>query len=434
MKSLAFVLGLLVAQLAFAEGGNGEANKQVADFVYTVKRGDTLGGLSKELFDTPARWKDVATYNHLSDANRIEPGQILNIQLPWMKQQPAMVKIESKAKVEALTGTVSVNGRAIKFGDEVAVGDKLLTAQGASVRMRLPDGSTINVMENSQLGIEKLEQKPGNFFASILRLISGQLEAHKAKYPEGQADLKIQTRSATLGVRGTHFRMQQQDNCSFAEIETGLVSFDADKTPQSLALAGGEGSVADGEHAAEVIPLLPAPTFPALPALLEMSELEWIMPEMVGATAYAGELAQDEEFSKGVASVHGEGRSILIKNLQDGQYWLRLRAVDSHGLQGMEGKTSLTVKLRTRKLATIKAYISGNSIELLWVGRKGNERYQVQIAQDQNFTQIMLDKQTQDNWVDLPRPKPGYYFMRVRTLLGAGRTEQWDVPMLFEVP
>ena len=428
MKSFALLLGLLFAQLVLAEEVVSAPGNESGDFIYTVKSGDTLGKLSKDFLDTPSRWREVAAYNQLPDANRIEPGQTLHIQLPWMKSR------SGTAKVEAVTGAVSANGHAVKTGDELAVGAGLQTTQGAAARLRLPDGSLINVMESSQLRIEKLEQKPGNSFSSLLRLVVGQIEAFKTKFPAGQADLDIRSRVATLGVRGTHFRVRQQDQNSFAEIEEGLVSFDAEKTPQTLALAGGEGSVADGEHAAEVIPLLPAPTFPALPALFDTPYIEWVMPESAGATAYTGELAQDEEFSRGVKAIHGEGRAIFIKDLPDGQYWLKLRAVDSHGLQGMEGKMSFSVKVRPRRFATTKTYITGSSMQLRWVSRTGNTHYQVQIASTQQFDKVMFDLKTADNFVEMPRPKAGRYFMRVRNILSGGRAEEWDVPMMFEAP
>lgn len=424
MKVVALLLGLIVSQFAVAE----EMVHQTSDFVYEVKSGDTLGKLANELLDHSKRWKDVAKYNQLSDANRIEPGQHLRIQLPWLKARGGRLKIE------ALTGEATAGGRLLQVGDEVAQGATLKTAMASALRLRMPDGSLLNMMEGAEVEVEKLENKQGDAFTSLFRLVTGQVEAFKKKYPEGTADMAIRAKTATLGVRGTHFRMREEGGRTYAEIEQGLVSYDAQKTPVMLALAGGQGSVADGEHAAEVIDLLPPPTFPALPAAFDTPYIQWMMPELEGATGFFGELARDEEFSDHLMSVRVKKRKVSLTDLPNGRYWLRLRAVDSHGLQGREAKVSFSVSVPPRKFAMTKVYITGNGLQLRWVGRKEGGGYQVQIADNQQFNTPMLDVKTSDNLVEIARPRSGQYFMRVRQVFNGGVTDAWDVPMMFEAP
>jgi hypothetical protein len=424
MKIVALLFGLLFSQLAYA----GEQQAVSSDFVYEVKTGDTLGKLANELLDSPKRWKEVARYNRLPDANRIEPGQRLRIRQPWMKMRAG------KLKVEALTGIVTSGDRVLRVGDELTQGSAVKTATGAAVRLRMPDDSLLNVMESAQVEIEKLEQRQGNMFNTLLRLVAGQVEAFKRKYPEGTADLVIRAKTATLGVRGTHFRMRQEGDRAYAEIEQGLVSYDAQKTPMVLALAGGKGSVADGEHAAEVVDLLPPPAFPVLPAEFDTPYIQWVMPEMSGAQGYFGELARDEAFSDHLVSVRAKKRKVMFADLPNGRYWLRLRAVDRHGLQGMEGKIVFTVNAPPRKFAMTKVYVTSNGLQLRWVGRKEGGGYQVQIADNQQFSNPMLDVKTSDNLVEIARPKQGQYFMRVRQVFSGGVTDTWDVPMMFEAP
>lgn len=424
MKVVALLLGLIASQFAFAE----EAVDHSSDFVYEVKSGDTLGKLANEMLDHSKRWKDVAKYNQLSDANRIEPGQHLRIQLPWLKARGG------KLKIEALTGEATAGGRLLQVGDEVAQGATLKTAMASALRLRMPDGSLLNMMEGAEVEVEKLENKQGNAFTSLFRLVTGQVEAFKKKYPEGTADMAIRAKTATLGVRGTHFRMREEGGRTYAEIEQGLVSYDAQKTPVMLALAGGQGSVADGERAAEVIDLLPPPTFPALPAAFDTPYIQWMMPELEGATDFFGELARDEEFSDHLMSVRTKKRKVSLTDLPNGRYWLRLRAVDSHGLQGREAKVSFSVNVPPRKFAMTKVYITGNGLQLRWVGRKEGGGYQVQIADNQQFNTPLLDVKTSDNLVEIARPRSGQYFMRVRQVFNGGVTDAWDVPMMFEAP
>ena len=424
MKVAALLFCFLFSQFSYAE----EPIKPTSDMVYQVKSGDTLGKLAIELLDNAKRWKDVARYNQLPDANRIEPGQTLLIQQPWLKSKAG------KLKVEAVTGLAMSGGKQIKVGDELVMGAQLETTAASALRLRLPDGSLLNMMENSQLQIEKLEQRQDNAFTSLFRLLTGQVETFKKKYPEGMSELAIRAKTATLGVRGTHFRMREEGGRAYAEIEQGLVSYEAQKTPMVLALAGGQGSVADGEHAAEVVNLLPPPTFPSLPNEFDTPYIQWTMPELQGATGFFGELARDEEFSDHLVSVRASKRKIFLRDLPNGRYWLRLRAVDGLGLQGMEGKVSFSVNVPPRKFAMTKVYVTGAGVQLRWVGRKEGGGYQVQVADNLQFNKPMLDTKTSDNLVEIARPKPGQYFMRVRQVFNGGVNDSWDVPMMFEAP
>lgn len=424
MKALLLALSLLFAQATLAE----ETAEAPPDFMYEVQPGDTLGDLARERLDTPTRWRDVARYNMLPNANLIEPGRVLSLKQVWLKAR------SGKLKVEALTGDAKVNGRALVAGDEVAAGAELETAEGAALRLRLPDGSLVNVMQGTQLQIEKLDTQLGEKFSTLLRLVTGQIETFKRKYPQDQSEMHIRTRGATIGVRGTHFRVRQDEQRSYAEIEEGLVNVDAAATPQPFLLHGAEGTVADGVHMAEAIPLLPAPAFPPLPEVFATPYIQWQMPAMAGAQGFAGELARDESFSDHLQSVRGEGGRINLIDLPNGRYWLRLRAVDVHGLQGMEGKLAFTVNVPPRKFAMTKTYITGSTIQLRWVGRMESTAYQVQISDNYEFSRVLRDIKTRDNTAEITRPQPGRYFMRVRQLFKAGQVGEWDVPMMFESP
>ncbi|MGB8518401.1 MAG: FecR domain-containing protein, partial [Gallionella sp.] len=301
------------------------------DFSYQVQKGDNLSRLTAEVLDTPSRWNAVAKYNKLPNANLIYPAQVLHIPFAWLKNDAA------QARIEALSGEVKLNGQPAHVGDVVKQGDQLETASAASLRMTLPDGSTLNMLEKTQLEAKDLQQKKrGNIFSAIFRLTTGRIDALKKKYPDGQSPLRIQALHGTIGVRGTHFRVGQEGENTLAEIEQGLVGFESDATKPALALAGGQGTLADGVHPAEVITLLPAPTYPTLPDQFPANAVKFVMPEMAGATAYRGEVAKDEAYTQIVAPVSAKGAEVNISGLAEGSYWLRLRAIDEHGLQGLE--------------------------------------------------------------------------------------------------
>ncbi len=404
------------------------------DFIYQVKTGDNLGALSATLLDSPARWGEVARYNKLHNPNLIVPKQVLYIPLAWMRNYPA------QASIEAVTGEVKLNGHAVHTGDVVAAGDKLETADAASVRMTLPDGSTLSLSEKTRLEALQLNKKTqGNFFTSLFRLTTGRIDALKKKYPDGQAPLRIEAMHGTIGVRGTHFRMAQEGENTLAEIEQGLVGFESGKS--QLPLAGGQGSVADGVHVPSAITLLDAPTFPDMTQSFAPDALSFVMPTLAGAVAYRGELASDENFQNLVAPVSAQGSTIRIQGVSVGAYWLRLRAVDEHGLQGMPAQTALTVKIPPlvipppppAELPIVqpsKPIVSGQHLLTGWRAIHGY-RYEVQIARTADFSRPIFSVQSQKNYLTLTTPDKGDYFIRMRLLDAAQQYGHWCEPVAF---
>jgi hypothetical protein len=398
------------------------------DVTIEVRSGDTLGDLARTQMDSPARWRDVANYNLLPDPNLIEPGQQLRIKRVWLKSRSGSLK------VEAVTGEATANGEVLQAGDMIPAGASVLTAQGGALRLRMPDTSLVNMLERSELKVEKLEQRADGVLSSLLRLVTGQIDAFKAKHEVGMADLAVAGRNATVGIRGTHFRVRQDGVLTFTEVEEGAVAFDATQTPVVLALNAREGSVANGREAAQVIPLLAEPSYPELPVSFDTPYIEWAMGEQAGAQRFVGELARNAGFSDRLVSVRSDGKIIRLNELPNGRYWLKLRAVDSHGLQGMEGRISFEVNVPPRKFAMTKVYVSGKQLQLRWVGRKQSVSYQVQVAPRQDFQHLLLDVKTADNWIDMARPQSGRYFLRVRQIFAGGQTGAWDVPMMFDAP
>ncbi|MBU3904478.1 MAG: LysM peptidoglycan-binding domain-containing protein, partial [Gammaproteobacteria bacterium] len=143
------------------------------DVTIEVRSGDTLGDLARAQMDMPSRWRDVANYNLLPDPNLIEPGQQLRVKRVWLKSRSGSLK------VEAVTGEATANGKELKAGDMIPAGASVLTAQGGALRLRMPDTSLVNMLERSELKVEKLEQRADGVLSSLLRLVTGQIDAFK---------------------------------------------------------------------------------------------------------------------------------------------------------------------------------------------------------------------------------------------------------------
>lgn len=424
--SVCLVAGCLLSAPLWAV----ETKAVQADYLYTVKAGDNLSTFSATILDTTKRWPEVAQYNHVKNAQVIMPGQVLRIQLAWLKNYPA------HAKIESLRGAVLLNGKPAKVGDIVDTGAKLETPEGASLRMSLPDGSTLNMLEKSQLEAKTLTQKKqGVPFESVFRLVTGRIDAIKKKYPDGQAPLRIQAMHATIGVRGTHFRIGQENGNTLAEIENGLVSFGDEAKAAPIALTVAQGSVGDGVHNPEMIPLLPAPTFALMPELNPRA-LSFSVPEVVGAKGYRGELASDAEFLNLLAPVASDRAEIQLPALAVGRYWLRLRAVDEHGLQGVEGITSIVVQdiavPLPIELKPTSLQIEGDHLQVVWAGEAGLS-YECHIASNPAFKFPLVNVVLSSAKLSIPSPDAGQYWIRVRAINADGKRSDWSEIMSFKV-
>lgn len=357
------------------------------DYVYTVQPGDSLSKLTHEVMDGRTSWSKLAQYNKLPNAQMIMPGEVLHIPFPWLKGIP------TEAHIDALAGEVLLNGKAASVGDAVTSSAVLKTAEGGSVRLRLPDDSTVNVLENSGVEAKEISRKPQEgFFMTVFKLVAGRIDVIKSKFPADQSPLLVEGQHGTIGVRGTHFRMGQQGANTLAEIEHGKVAFDAGK--RSLALSGGEGSVADGVKAPTVIPLLPAPVVQAIPEAFDQPTVRIKLQELKGAQAFRAEVAREEEFASIVAQGTHKGTQLRISSLPDGTYWLRVRGMDKHGLQGLEAHAKFVVKAHP----VAPLLMEQNDIELLhgveppfnWAAVEEAQGYRFQISRDPDFKDVAL--------------------------------------------
>ncbi|MFN6997706.1 MAG: FecR domain-containing protein, partial [Aquincola tertiaricarbonis] len=179
----------------------------------TVRQGDTLWGLSNEALTGPAAWREVARRNRLPDANRIRPGQVLQVPQRLLRVRPV------EARLVLVQGEVELAGRPAVAGEPVSAGQLLRTGAGASAVVELHDGSRLRVQpateaalaESARLGARTAPQGSGGaseegWFAGSMRLVRGSLEVVAARLLRAKP-LEVQSPTAVIGVRGTEYRV-----------------------------------------------------------------------------------------------------------------------------------------------------------------------------------------------------------------------------------
>jgi hypothetical protein len=117
--------------------------------------------------------------------------------------QPAILNIGKIIKVK---GTVLRNNQVAKEGDLLSEGDTIETKERAFARMKMEDETVINLGQKSKINLKDYKlNDPDNRIVDI-NLIVGKVKTHFVKKLEGnKGSLKVSTKLASFGVRGTEF-------------------------------------------------------------------------------------------------------------------------------------------------------------------------------------------------------------------------------------
>jgi hypothetical protein len=403
------------AAILFAASGVGLAAPG-DHIVYRTRAGDTLIGIGGALLQRPADWPKLQRLNRVADPRRMPSGAALRIPVELLRRQP------QSATVAQLTGSARRDGRPLAAGERIAAGSAVATDDGY-LTLELPDGSTLTLQPRSRLKVDEL-YRHGDSDAqrAVLRLDSGRLEAAVPKRSApGRVSQRVRTPGAVISVRGTRYRAAvEDDKASRVEVTEGLVAVDqAARRP--LALAEGFGLLA-GAAGARPTPLLPAPDLSATAELQERPVLALNFAALPGARGYRVQVAADPRIHDIRADRIVEATQAKVAGLEDGDYWLRVRGVDGAGFEGLDQVRVLRLRARPEppfpSAPADGARLRAQRIQLSWTQAVDAAAYEVQLAADSGFRQILHRSEAQAGTgfapaADLP---PGQYYWRVASL------------------
>ncbi len=394
---------LLVGACANAAWAQQPATEE-AVFVLTTPPGSTLIGLGKRYLADPKQWPALARVNSLRNPNRLPTGESLRIPLRLMRVQPM------PATVVSVTGNVSTaSAPALKGGEQLPEGDEVVTGPDGHVTIRLVDGTLLRLRPDSRLQVRESNRLPdADTVRSGARLKSGRIEVEAAPAPAGKPGFIIDTPQGVLGVRGTEFRVAVDASGAAAvtrgEVLGGAVVFGGAGSTSGQPVAAGFGTRIDNKGSvAPPVRLLPKPDLQTLPTLQERLLMRFELPAMAGAAAYRGQLASDAAFDKVVADVNAgvaadaasQSTALRFAALPDGDYTLRVRAIDAQGLEGLDADHRFRLKARPEPplpaAPAPRAKLTGNSTELAWSANPEAQSYRLRLSSAADFKTIVQD-------------------------------------------
>lgn len=320
---------------------------------YTVEAGDSLQGIAQKLFKYGGSWQELRDLNGIvrNAENRIYPGQTLSIKSQWL--EPPKLPIAQAKVITAGQGASSmINGsaNALLSTASLVEGSRIKTGPGAGATIELEDKSRAQLAPNTELELVQL-RKDGvtGQLRSVFRLISGSLQMAVPKLLGASPDrLVVRTSTATVGIRGTVFRVNVlgDEAGTTSEVLEGRAELDAGGSP--VPLPGGFGSkAAPRAPALGAVALLPASSdFVRLP-LLEMKPttpttaagFEWA--SVPGAARYQVTLSRDSQFEEVISTTSTAEAKASFAAVPRGYLFIKVRAYDSNEIGGFDLTRSL---------------------------------------------------------------------------------------------
>jgi len=153
------------------------------------------------------------------------------------------------------------------------------------------------------------------------------------------------------------------------------------------------------------------------------------------ADHYEFEVATDPGFATPLirAQALREARYQVATALAPGHYFWRIGTVSRE-----EGRGPMSSPMPFRvphpgPTATAPP-ISRDALTITWSSSGPGQRFQFQLAADEQFADLRVDKQVDEPQVELRRPSGGRYFMRIRTIEADGFSGPFGKPQHIEVP
>ncbi|MCJ7955594.1 MAG: FecR domain-containing protein [Pseudomonas sp.] len=272
------------------------------------------------------------------------------------------------ATVEHLTGEawkLDAKGREVMLEEGMSIDEKegVKTSPSAFVSLSLGDGSRVVLPSSSQITLQLNTQ----YTIPQVILEQGQIESYVIKRSSNHDRFQIVTPVGVLGVRGTHFRVRNDDQQSLVEVLNGQVAVSRDDdSSEPVASDAGKRSV-DKSAQVQVMArqglrihkqgeLKPVELL-AAPRLLgqagqtgTLPVWQLILQPLPGASRYRAQVATDKDFLNIKQEQFSSTPQVNFTGLQAFFYHVRLSAFDAHGLEGETGVYDIFYYPRTSRV------------------------------------------------------------------------------------
>lgn len=410
-------------------------------WIYTVRPGDTIWSLTEKHCTSVLHWKRIQRLNNYPDqpARGILPGTRLKFPIDILKHQPVSARIrllQGAARVVRATG----EELPATTGIELRSGDRLLVDDNSNATVRFADGSELLVLDGSEILFDSLSAYGETGMVDTrIRLQGGQVDTRVKPARGGGSRYEIITPAAVAAVRGTDFRVSAEADRPVArsEVLEGAVVVSGEGEQRQVPEGFGVLAKA-GEPPAAPKPLLPPPDLSPQQAVLEHLPLQFEWAALDKADAYRFQVADNTSFDSLLVNATSTATRGYFADLPNGEYALRVRGIDSDGLEGLDGVRQFTVAAHPQPPVLIglrdDVIVRVATPEFGWSRPADIDRYRLQVSRDDAFAKLVVDESAYrgERYTPATELVPGRYYWRVASIDDAGTRGPWSDASAFE--
>jgi hypothetical protein len=405
------------------------------EFAYRTVAGDTLIGIAARFMEDPGDWRLLQKRNAVADPRAIPVGTAIRMPVDRLRAEPRPIE------VEVVRGQATAASGALVPGSRLGEGAQVSTGEDGFVTLKLADGTRVTVPSGSRVGVERSRSYGSASIAeTVIRLLGGRIDT--TVRPQGPSDVfQVRSNRAITGVRGTRFRVAALEaGAVAAEVIEGRVAVNEESVAGLVEVAAGFGTrVAAGSTPLAPVRLLPAPDASKAPALVERTVARIPFGAVEGASAYRAQVALDAQFLDLVAEGRFSTPEAKFAGLPDGPYFLRLRAVDGLGLEGLDTVRPFRLKARPEPPLIAgppdKAKTAAPQAKVAWSASTEAASYHLQVSSNPDFSAPAVDEaRLTATGADLgSRLGTGRWLWRVASVKADGDRGPWSDPRSFIV-
>lgn len=351
-------LSILCASVA-AETPPNSSNAATSDIQHIVQKGDSLEKLANHYLEDTEQWEALQSYNQIKNPHVLRIGSKITIpsHLRPLTTAPAHAEFVQGMVTFTHPSNTNTAPAPLTSGTPLAEGMQLHVPNDGFLSIKLADGSIIRVQANSDIKLERMRHR-GRIanIQTIIKVENGGIESKVQPSPHKSRLYEVKTPIGVASVRGTQFDVYI-DNLGrvTTSVTKGRVGVDAHAPSaqkvkhagkQTTLLAQGEGAAiaVDGRLGANQT-LSPAPSLSSIPAVFtDPSILNMALPLPDGIIALQVQISEDAEFTHILRNGIFTSEQIEFLGVEDGNYILKVRAINADGIKGLSAQKSITVK------------------------------------------------------------------------------------------
>lgn len=390
-----------------------------------VQKGTNLIFLTRQFCTSEYHWKEIAKINNLTPPYKILAGDVIYAPVELVKTE------KLKAKVASVVGGVFLvhNGKKLKRivkGDEIFPGQTLVTEDDGFAHLIYPDNKYTRISSASKFTITYLVRLNDKSLKAEFFLEKGRITHAVRKKLKENETFTTRTPVSVTGVRGTEFRVKYEEGVeNIVESLQGIVHV-ASGNGEVLLKKGEAAKIVQGEKSQKLTKL------PPNPEVLTVDPMHRVLPVVIAAPAsndaknYRLRITTDRTGNSTVLEqISLPGGKFTLLALADGKYYGFLTALNSENFESPPA-APFSFEVRTTPGAPI--FIDpqegkptfDKDIKIQWLKAAGDHNYNLQLAKDNEFSEIVIDKSQKETEITFTDLEPGAYFFRVQAVAPDG--------------